>query len=329
LHLKTKFKGVFICPIKTNPKLLKCALTYLKSLISPFEFSKNPDNENIYKNTWNLLVSLGSYSIPYTNKIMIEHRGYGFWTMPSLYFEYKLIKRTQEYFKKFPESIMEGTSNLWIMKPSFSSRGIGIKCFRDVKEIYTRGKKVQAKVVQKYIERPFLLSIVGPNGNKEKRKFDIRQWVLVTSMNPLIIYMFNSCYLRLCGSEFSLDDIKDKYKHLSNYSVQRKNTRVQNVHNDLIMSLPQFIEHLQTEYNIKYNWETQMLPRLEQIVKNTIYSVSDTIEHKPNCFELYGFDFVLDENLNPWLIEVNLSPACCERTDWLSEMLSIFKNNIL
>ena len=30
---------------------------------------------------------------------------------------------------------------------------------------------------------------------------------------------------------------------------------------------------------------------------------------------------VLDEHLNPWVIEINLSPACKERTPWLTKML--------
>ena len=45
------------------------------------------------------------------------------------------------------------------------------------------------------------------------------------------------------------------------------------------------------------------------------------IEHRPNCFEIYGFDFMLDQKLNPWLLEVNLSPACAERTEFLINML--------
>jgi len=30
---------------------------------------------------------------------------------------------------------------------------------------------------------------------------------------------------------------------------------------------------------------------------------------------------MLDRKLNPWLLEVNLSPACAERTEWLISML--------
>ena len=51
-------------------------------------------------------------------------------------------------------------------------------------------------VVQKYIERPLI--IIG-------KKFDMRVWVLVTSVEPLKVWMWTKPYLR-----FTSEDYNDK-----------------------------------------------------------------------------------------------------------------------
>jgi len=50
-------------------------------------------------------------------------------------------------------------------------------------------------ICQKYIERPLLL---------KGRKHDIRQWVLVSSLNPLKVWFYGECYIRIAADAYRL-----------------------------------------------------------------------------------------------------------------------------
>lgn len=48
----------------------------------------------------------------------------------------------------------------------------------------------------------------------------------------------------------------------------------------------------------------------QDIAKWSLMCASEMIEHRANSWELYGFDFMVDDEHNAWLIEINSSPAC-------------------
>lgn len=109
----------------------------------------------------------------------------------------------QNLTKHYPQyNYVNGSHNVWICKPCYNARGLGIFCFNEKSEIVQSfAKKAPApKVVQKYIERPLLLKGLGMKKDTgDLRKFDVRQWVLVTSLEPLEFYIYKDAYLRICG----------------------------------------------------------------------------------------------------------------------------------
>ena len=50
---------------------------------------------------------------------------------------------------------------------------------------------------------------------------------------------------------------------------------------------------------------------MKDIIILTMESVKHIIneKNKKNCFELFGYDFIFDQNLTPYLLEINTNPG--------------------
>lgn len=99
---------------------------------------------------------------------------------------------------------------LWIMKPTNQACGRGIKMVG--KDTKVKGKK--DTLVSEYIANPHLI-----NGYK----YDLRIYVLVTSYDPLRIYMFKEGLTRFATYEYNTKqkNIKKRFIHLTNFSVNK------------------------------------------------------------------------------------------------------------
>jgi len=113
--------------------------------------------------------------------------------------------------------------------------------------------------------------------------------------------------------------IKKKYVHLTNYSVQKKaagynkNEEGEDESSGSKWTFAGFKEHCAAN-SIDYD---KVFKRIHDVIIKTIISVEPTIAYNMNrssrskniCFELFGFDILLDKKLKPWLLEVNVSPS--------------------
>ncbi len=98
----------------------------------------------------------------------------------------------------------------------------------------------------------------------------------------------------------------------------------------MVITVEDFISYLKTQNPTRENlsWEEHFLPRIVKIVKDVLKKSQEVIEPRVNSFELFGFDFAVSKNLDLWLLEVNMSPACSERQMWLTEMLDDMANGV-
>lgn len=69
-------------------------------------------------------------------------------------------------------------------------------------------------IMSQYIANPLLI---------DKLKFDLRIYVVVTSVNPLRIYRYSEGLVRFATEDYTLDRPQDKYSHLTNYAINKNN----------------------------------------------------------------------------------------------------------
>ncbi|XP_023290944.2 tubulin glycylase 3B isoform X1 [Lucilia cuprina] len=220
-----------------------------------------------------------------------------------------LLTRMEE---KHPDRKWDGYKNLWILKPGYQSRGLGIVIRNSLNEIlsWCTNHTNRRYIVQKYIEQPLLIY---------RTKFDIRQYMLVFIRESTVqIWLYTDCYLRFSSQEYSIDDLRECI-HLTNNSVQKKYKNKSNRDPKLpkqnMWSLEQFKAYLKTQNVPEDTWNKRVYSGFRENLIAVVLASLDETNLNENSFELYGCDFMLDEQYNPILIEINSTPDLSPSTD--------------
>ncbi|XP_051529220.1 tubulin polyglutamylase TTLL7 isoform X2 [Myxocyprinus asiaticus] len=232
--------------------------------------------------------------------------------------EYNFIPKTwifpaectqyQNYVKELKRKRKQKT---FIIKPANGAMGHGISLIRNCEKLPVQDHFI----VQEYLDKPFLM---------EGYKFDLRFYILVTSCDPLRVFLYNDGLVRMGTEKYHVpneSNLNQLYMHLTNYSVNKHNEnfeRDETVDKGSKRSIGWFTEFLRTnDYDVAKFWRD-----VSELVVKTLIVAEPHVLHayrmcRPGqppgsasvCFEVLGFDIILDRKLKPWLLEINRAPS--------------------
>ncbi|KAK1881871.1 Tubulin polyglutamylase ttll6 [Dissostichus eleginoides] len=216
------------------------------------------------------------------------------WCLPADYSDFQAYTRAKK-------------SKTYICKPDTGCQGKGIIITKSSKDI----QPGEHMICQVYVSKPYII---------DGFKFDLRIYVLVTSCNPFSIFMFKEGLTRFCTTKYNeptQSNVEDVCMHLTNYAINKNS---ENFVRDEDKGSKRKLSTL-TKLLESINCNTdKMWHDIEDVIIKTLISAHPILKHNyhtcfPNhttgsaCFEILGFDVLLDHRLRPWVLEVNHSPS--------------------
>ncbi|KAI9358675.1 tubulin-tyrosine ligase family-domain-containing protein [Pilaira anomala] len=225
-----------------------------------------------------------------------------------------------DYFEEAMNEVFEverdleaGEGHMFIIKPSMANKAAGIKVFDSMDQLRAIFEEpesdsedeaeededdedqedlsqVREWVIQRYIHNPLLVN---------KRKFHIRAYVL--SKSNVQVYLYRDMLALFAMKEYDTSHLDDNLIHLTNTCIQTEE------------------EEYNEEASVKLFWELPLdqkdLDSIFEQMKKILADVFDactsemtTFQCIPNAFELFGIDFMIDDELNVYFLEANAFP---------------------
>nr|XP_022333049.1 tubulin polyglutamylase ttll6-like isoform X14 [Crassostrea virginica] len=195
----------------------------------------------------------------------------------------------------------------YILKPETGCQGRGIWVTRNPKEI----KPHEHMICQQYMAKPFLI---------DGFKFDLRIYTLVTSCDPLRIFLFKDGLARFATNKYiepTHNNVDNVFMHLTNYAI---NKHSEDFIRDDEAGSKRRISTINRYLRDKGYDVDKMWADIDDVIIKTLISAHSVLKHNyrtcfPNhvkgsaCFEILGFDVLLDRKLRPQVLEVNHSPS--------------------
>jgi tubulin--tyrosine ligase len=177
----------------------------------------------------------------------------------------------------------------WILKPSMLNNGDFIKLFNHIDEIkkyYATPNRLGGEhVLQQYLSHPHLY---------QERKYTFRVAAVLT--NYAGVFLYNKGYVNISAHPFTLEDnFQNKKIHITNYLLDGELSHIQQKHTDELKDFSAVHQ--------------QMVQIVACVVKALLKIAPSYLKKQTHqIFEIFGFDFMMDEKGKLWLLEINQGP---------------------
>ena len=120
--------------------------------------------------------------------------------------------------------------------------------------------------------------------------------------------------------------------HLTNDAIQKNYEDYEKYEPGNKLSYSEFQRYLDMAHsNRGFNLERDIIPKMKSVMTDVVkanYNILDRSRRECN-FEIFGFDFMLDREFKPWLIEVNFNPCLEMSCPLLSRIIPVMVENSL
>jgi len=158
----------------------------------------------------------------------------------------------------------------------------------------------------------------------KRRKFDLRVWVLISF--DFKCYLFRECYVRTSSDDYDLgqENLDKIYVHLTNNAIQKFSENYGKFEDGNQISLTELSDHLaesgQSNGLSGVEVKEKITKQNRDLIIHSLKAIKGKLKIRKFTFELVGYDFIIDEDLGVYMIEVNTNP-CIEESSSLLKVL--------
>lgn len=200
----------------------------------------------------------------------------------------------------------------WVLKQTKASRGRGVTMLgpHSTELITLRDDLIDGPVKPGHI----IQSYIKNEWTYQGHKCDLRVYVLVASVDPLIVY-YHDGIVRTAAGVYEADNFAESKAHLTNVSQNKENRTLWEpvkTFQELERELQVYTARDEVVVDFDDNPINHIRSQIKQIlgVVFAAFRSRITLKNWPvdNAFALMGADFVIDEDLKVWLLEMQLGP---------------------